>query len=331
MPELHPDVVRAISDLSKTSLGRRYNKFTKKTYGVSGPILAGKTVSGEFGGRSTKSGRGVVSSAGARGPAQFIASTRSDFIKQHGIDPWKGDAEAIKGLMIHQLTRGGLKGYNPGDPNYSKYILDQKIPREDRAALRGGSAGAPKPKISAPQTHTIPGQSFGADRQAARRALLMGGPINPEKLLAYKAQVNEMQDVPATKAPAPFRSAKSARSAASGTPSTSGTPGKIHEVFFDPIKEYWDEGAVRKGEIGDHRDHVHVSADKALAEELGRLAQGMGLNVSGQKKFGGTPTSGHTKGSFHYKDMGIDVSGDAAKMRKFAQLVMKKARNGRVR
>src|SRR5688572_26477475 len=113
--DLHPDVVRAIRKLSESKLGRKYDKFDRRRYGLSGPTLAGKTVAGEFGGRSTATGQGVVSSAGARGPAQFIPSTREAYIKQYGVDPWAGDKQAIKGMMLHHLSTG-VEGYNPGMP-----------------------------------------------------------------------------------------------------------------------------------------------------------------------------------------------------------------------
>jgi hypothetical protein len=110
-----------------------------------------------------------------------------------------------------------------------------------------------------------------------------------------------------------------------------GVKGGIYEVFYDPLNKYWDSGGVRKGAIGGHGDHVHVSADKHFVEALGKHAQQLGLHVSGQDKFGGRPSSGHTDGSFHYKGMGIDVSGDPAAMRKFARIALREARRGRGR
>lgn len=202
MADLHPDVVRAISQLSGTRLGRRYNRFAKRRYGVSGPKLAGKTVSAEFGGRSTKTGRGVVSSAGARGPAQFIPSTRQAYIDKYGVDPWAGDKQAIKGLMLHQLSTG-VEGYNPGMPTYKNLVLGQKLNAEDRRALKGAAGGkgsltleGAKSTDVALQSRTIPGQSFAKERRQARRELLLGGNLSLENLLEYKSSINSMQDVP---------------------------------------------------------------------------------------------------------------------------------------
>lgn len=315
--DLHPDVIKAINSLKSSKLGREYDRFARKTYGLSGARLAGKTVAEEFGGRSTKSGRGVVSSAGARGPAQFIPSTREAFIKQFGIDPWANDKQAIEGLMLHQLKYGGLKGYNPGMPSYAQEVLDQKV----HMGPTGGRAAAPTQTQAAPRL----AQDFSQERADARRRLLLGGEPTFQRLLAYKAQVSQLKDVPA-KATTAKPTAKTAKSDA--------VPGKgnIYEVFYDPIGEYWDSGTTNKGAIGGHSDHVHVSGDHQYLIKLGRYAESLGLHVGENSAFDGSvPTSGHVEGSFHYKDMAIDVSGKPAAMRKFARVALKEAQSGRGR
>lgn len=211
--DLHPDVVRAIQRVSKTKLGKRFDRYSQKEFGMPGWKLAAKQTAGEFGGRSTATGRGVVSSAGARGPAQFISSTRDAYVKQYGIDPWKDDVSAIKGLMLHDLNTG-VAGYNPGMPTYTNYVTSQKLNRADRRALRRGAGGGESATGSGPWgggtlelpgrkrtevtlgKQVIPGQSFEAERSAARRELLMGGELTLDRLLAYKSTVNSMRDVP---------------------------------------------------------------------------------------------------------------------------------------
>jgi murein DD-endopeptidase MepM/ murein hydrolase activator NlpD len=206
MADLHPDIVKAIRDLAGTKLGRRYDRWARRRYGVAGGTLAGKTVSGEFGGRSTQSGAGVVSSAGARGPGQFIAGTRQEMIDRYGLDPWRSDKEAVRAMARYQMERG-VEGYNPGDPKYKDYVLGQKLNRQDRLALRsaGGGRSADGGTLSLRgatrttvglKTRTIPGQSFQAERDAARQDLLLGGDFSLDKLLEYKASVNSMADVP---------------------------------------------------------------------------------------------------------------------------------------
>lgn len=220
MPEtdLHPDVVKAIQRVSATPLGRRFDRYARKNFHIPGWKLAAKQTAGEFGGRSTETGRGVVSSAGARGPAQFIPSTRDAYIRQYGVDPWKNDRAAIKGLMLHDLNTG-VAGYNPGMPTYTGYVLGQHLNAQDRRALRGGApgsapgqqAGLPsRPgrgtlKLSGPtsttvglQSTTTPGQSFAPERDQARMDLLLGGPLNLQRLLAYKQTINSLADVPAS-------------------------------------------------------------------------------------------------------------------------------------
>jgi hypothetical protein len=201
--DLHPDIVAAINEMAETKLGKKFGRWAKRNYGISGKKLMAKQTAGEFGGSSTATGRGKVSSAGARGPGQFIPSTRAAYIKQYGVDPWKSDKAAFKGMMIHDMGTG-VAGYNPGMPTYTNYILGQKINPEDIQALRTGSAGGGGPRPQRPQVKSkmIPGQSFAPERAQARRALLLApGGIDMQKLLAYKAQVGGLKDVPARQAP----------------------------------------------------------------------------------------------------------------------------------
>jgi len=200
--DLHPDIVAAINDFASTKLGHKFGRYARRTYHISGKKLLAKQTAGEFGGRSTKTGRGVVSSAGARGPGQFIPSTRAAFMQKYGIDPWRSDREAIKGMALHDLSTG-VAGYNPGMSSYTGYVLGQKINPADIQALRTGGTGggtrvqAGRPgstKVGLPE-YTIPGQSFEPERRAARRELLLGGKIDLNRLLAYKEQVNGLQDV----------------------------------------------------------------------------------------------------------------------------------------
>jgi hypothetical protein len=344
--DLHPDIVRAIREMAGTKLGRRYDRYTRREYGMPGWKVMAKTTAGEFGGRSTRTGRGVVSSAGARGPAQFIPSTREAFRQQHGVDPWRNDRQAFKGMMLHHLNSGGIQGYNPGMPTYEDYILGQKIDRSDRRAIKNGlgansGGGSVTPGRRGTTTvgfgpdRIIPGQSFAPDRRAARRQLLMDDDISMDDLLAYKGTVNGLKDVPDRRVRGDLQVNRQAGTPTEYSSKVTGkrfkhTPGGIYEVFYDPPGEYWDSGAVQKGAIGGHPNHVHVSADRKLVVKYGRLAQRMGLHVSEQSKFDQVDPV-HTDGSFHYKDMAIDVSGDANKMAAFYRLVMKEARRGRGR
>jgi len=248
---LHPDVISAINKVAASPLGRKYDRAMRKRYGKSGVAVAAKTVLGEFGNRSTKSGQGVVSSAGARGPAQFIRSTRDAYMKQYGIDPWASDTQAIQGMMRHHLNTG-IEGYNPGMPTYKDYIMGQRIdPGVNRQLRRRGgggarpSAGAPgatpgsvtvDAPMGAPEYTTTPDISREQDRAEARRQLLTSGNISLKSLLRYKQAMGGLEDVPGTSTLKPPKSgsitvspgpgAKQPRSRHSGEVPLGGGPAK---------------------------------------------------------------------------------------------------------
>ena len=209
--DLHPDIVKAIREFSGTRLGRKYDRFTRRQYHLPGWKVLAKTNAGEAGGKPV--GAAGVSSAGARGPFQFISSTRNDFRSRYGVDPWRSNEEAVKAAALHHLTRGGIRGYNPGMPTYQNYILGQRLNASDRRALRGGGgkgkyfadqdgqlnlAGRTSTTVKLPQ-FTVPGRSFSNERSAARMELLLGGKIDMDRLLEYKRTVNDLRDIPEQK------------------------------------------------------------------------------------------------------------------------------------
>lgn len=200
--DLHPDIIQAIRGLAHTRLGRKFDRFSRRRYGISGKRLAAKQTAGESGGRM-----GAVSPAGARGATQFMPATRQEMIRRFGIDPWRSPKEAEAALMRYDLEHG-VGGYNPGMPTYTKYVLGTKIsPGNFRALQGGGTAGGGTPGFTVPGptshsvtlgTKTIPGQSFAPERQALKDQLLLGrGGLTMKKLLAYKEQLNSLKDVPA--------------------------------------------------------------------------------------------------------------------------------------
>jgi len=114
---LPKDVERAIA-----RHGHQVDRVARR-YGVDGQTLLRKLVMGESGGR-----KNAVSSAGARGWAQFMPDTRQSMIQKYGIDPWRSADEAIR-AAVHHLNgdlghANGLEGYNPGGgQSYVNYIL----------------------------------------------------------------------------------------------------------------------------------------------------------------------------------------------------------------
>lgn len=57
-----------------------------------------------------------------------------------------------------------------------------------------------------------------------------------------------------------------------------------------------------------HANHVHVAAGPKTIVGLGKLAQQMGLHVGENSHFGGENPGAHVPGSYHNRDMAIDVS-----------------------
>jgi murein DD-endopeptidase MepM/ murein hydrolase activator NlpD len=107
---------------------------------LSGQALILKTIEGESGGR-----RDAVSSAGAKGWAQFMPGTRASFIHEFGVDAWRSPEDAVHALTLHMRGKGGhptgLEGYNPGGgSSYVNYILGQKV-GAPTARASGGLGG----------------------------------------------------------------------------------------------------------------------------------------------------------------------------------------------
>lgn len=207
------NVIQAINALANTPLGQKYDRMARQKYGISGKKLAAKEVVGESGGR-----RGAVSSAGARGYTQFIPPTRQEYLQRYGVDAWAGPRQAIKAMELYQTHGGGIESYNPGMPTYASYILGQKLGRSTRAQLKLGARGGTGPvniqgpgrvNVSLP-TKTIPGVDNSAARDALRQQLLLSpGGLTMDKLLAFKQQEDDLQDVPSRKEYGPIKVTRS--------------------------------------------------------------------------------------------------------------------------
>jgi hypothetical protein len=66
--------------------------------------------------------------------------------------------------------------------------------------------------------------------------------------------------------------------------------------------------SVYSGVWAGHANHVHVAAGPKTIVGLGKLAQQMGLRVGENSHFGGENPGAHVSGSYHNRDMAIDVS-----------------------
>lgn len=92
------------------------DKEMETKYGLRPGLLTSIRVNGE------RSNNNQVSGAGARGPYQFIPSTRQGFISRYGIDPWRSPREQVEAAAIHlrdDIVNHGseaaaVAGYNGG-------------------------------------------------------------------------------------------------------------------------------------------------------------------------------------------------------------------------
>ena len=82
-------------------------------YGLPAGLLSSIRLDGE------RSNANQVSSKGARGPYQFIASTRRGFMANYGIDPWRSPEEQVEAAAIH--LRDDYKKYGSWDKAVAAY------------------------------------------------------------------------------------------------------------------------------------------------------------------------------------------------------------------
>ena len=164
--KLSADTVAAIN-----KYGPSINGLARRRYGISGKALLGKLVAGE-----SSDNMGAVSSAGARGKTQFTAGSRAVAIKKFGIDPWRSTDEAVHAAVLHLKGKingsKGLEGYNPGDPRYASYILNQKI-----GGIKGGGAAASAP--TGPRFKTVTNTTTKQDLKSALVDALLSGKKTP--------------------------------------------------------------------------------------------------------------------------------------------------------
>jgi len=189
------------------------------------------------------------------------------------------------------------------------------------------SSGAVRqaPAKSTEQTVTTPGVDNSGARASAALQFLRSKSKDPVYLAQ---QVQGLQDTPAV-----TKTTTTPTGTTGGTtPSATSSAGTNGRVGGGPLKElFWQgEGGINakngklvpQGFVSGHTNHVHVASGPETTRRLGKLAQQMGLHVGENKAFGGVAPV-HVQNSNHYSDRAIDVSGDPAKMRAFAQRVAK--------
>lgn len=167
----------------------KFDRWAKAKYGISGKKLLAKVAAGEGGGTTQ---RPNISSAGARGPFQFIPSTRSAYKRKYGLDAWRTNTEAAKAAVIH-LMGTGVAGYNPGMPSYTNYILKQDV---DTGPLKTGRGGRERPRGRTVTKTVTPGIDNSGLRQQAKASYLATR-NDPNALLNLAEALKGSADVPA--------------------------------------------------------------------------------------------------------------------------------------
>lgn len=166
----------------------------------------------------------------------------------------------------------------------------------------------------------------GVDNSAARAGLKQQYLLDrgkPDALLSLGLSLRDTGDVAPSTTLTPGKLRRS-----DGTPGKRGTGRKVavNELFYDPLGWYLDEGKQQTGGIGGHGTHLHASADNPEdADRIGRWAQRMGLTVRENETFDPVDPV-HTKGSFHYSDRAVDVSGNPRKLRRLAKKIRRRAK-----
>lgn len=182
------------------------------------------------------------------------------------------------------------------------------------APARGGTGGMPLQSTRTVTTGPpVTPEGFTRD-QLLKQYLLQRG--KPGSLLGLSGGLGSLQEQTKT---------ITTRGQPQPTSSTAGVAGGRSPL----LELFWQgEGGINidngkrvpQGFVSGHKDHVHVAAGPKTAVKLGELAQRMGLRVSENPHFDPVDPV-HTKGSYHYRNMAIDVSGDPKRMRQFAQRV----------
>lgn len=173
-------------------------------------------------------------------------------------------------------------------------------------ALLGGNMSA---QAASNRTRTIPG----VDRSDQRKALLLEylqESHDPDALLRLKGGLDSAQDTPSRTVTERV-----------GGGDTKGKSNLLELFYNGPGGVNVKNGrVVPRGFVSGHEDHVHVAAGPKTVVRLGKLAQRMGLHVGENPHFGGVEPV-HAKGSYHYRDEAIDVSGDPQLMAEYARRV----------
>lgn len=281
--------------------------------------------------------QGLKSPAGARDIAQFIPSTAKAYGVTLGDNRVTDDLEGAAHYLRDNLKRTGgnyhraLSIYNSGRPEGYKHIAETsnyvakilKGSKGEHTTQRGGSPSSSPSSKTVTKSRTIPG----VDRSDERRQVILNFLQNrhhPEALRNLATGLRDTKDTPSVRA----TSSRTVKDSSSG--GTGGKRSPLLELFYNgPGGVNVKDGQRQpKGFVSGHTDHVHVAAGPKTVVQIGHLAQRMGLNVTENPAFDKVDPV-HVKGSYHYRNQAIDVSGDPARMREFNRRVARSYGIGR--
>ena len=286
--------------------------------------------------------------AGAQGIAQIMPATARGW----GVDPttrarrwmrrrrtWRPTSRSTAAMRTPcapttpaRARSRRRKGYSETN-NYVKTILGGKDPgklsKPDRGG--GGGGGSSSGRRGRPgRVNTTITQTPGVSNKTARGQLVASFLEDEDSdVLDFATQLKALKDIPGTSSTSRTRTPGRPGTRRATDPKRGKTGGGGARGKYD-IKELFWQGAgginvkdnqkVQQGFVTGHQDHVHVAAGKHGIVSLGKLAQQMGLHVGENPHFGGVAPV-HVTNSNHYSGQAIDVSGDPAKMRKYAHKI----------
>jgi hypothetical protein len=279
---------------------RRYgpsiNRLARRRYGISGQDLLAKLVVGESGDNPD-----AVSSAGARGRTQFMPTSRAEAIRKFGVDPWGSADDAVHAAVLHLQGKingsKGLEGYNPGDPNYPKYILGQPVSGPGGRPRGGGGQQTPSgqgPTLLPPGLQVQPGPgtagllaSLLQDQSSAPPT----GSLRPSPIAASATLPAGYRGIQTAGGPAPRRDVSSLLEALSGAGAAlpGVTPGQV-------VGDAENGGNPRTGRgqaSGKSAEGIINDLQGFVTGELGLPAGSRDRDRAGNAAAGGSSDSDH--------------------------------------
>src|SRR6266498_3366030 len=202
--ELHPDVIQAIRGV-EPGVRHGFERAIRKNHAsflAQKALYAGTLV--ESGGRNLSYGDRDSVGALQQRPSQGWTGLRNpERAADEFLSRAKQYIKAHPGAKSGEVAQGVQRSAFPG--RYSESGVQGAAQRLARGGGKTSGSSGPgalsqdRTSVTLGPTKTIPGQSFENERTAARRQLVSGGHMTLRRLLDYKSQVDQLQDVPERK------------------------------------------------------------------------------------------------------------------------------------